>query len=153
MLIPVKAYRLVEQKLRERDSLEEKAERRLREARQRAVSIAGPPTDKPSVQSAGQQSRVEGALLLIRQAEEQLDAARKWLDVFRMADAKFPPSSMEWKVVDRLYRQGKKQKQAAMEMYINKNTVQLFKDRYVYYAAFMAAEEGLVRVREEEQNG
>ena len=77
MLIPPGVARIVERQLRSRYILVARAQQRLYEAQQRAVSIAGPPTDNVSVQSSGQKSRVEMAVVRILKAEEALDEARK----------------------------------------------------------------------------
>ena len=149
MLIPANVIRLVEKQLRARYVLEARAEQRLFEAQQRAVSIAGPPPDKPAVQSSGQKSRVEVAVFRILQAEEQLDEARKWIAVFRLLDRAFPRETPEWKVANLIYQMGKTQKQAALELKISENTAAKYKDSYLCHAALMAAADGLIKIREE----
>ena len=153
MLIPANVIRLVEKQLRSRYILVPRAEQRLYEAQQRAISIAGPPTDKPQVQSSAQKSRVEVAVFRILQAEEKLDEARKWAAVFRLLDRAFPMKTTERKVATLIYQDGKTQKQAALELKISENTAQKYKDAYICHAALFAASDGLIRIREEEKNG
>ena len=150
MLIPPGVARIVERQLRSRYILVARAQQRLYEAQQRAVSIAGPPTDNVSVQSSGQKSRVEMAVVRILKAEEALDEARKWAEVFRLLDKAFPRETQEWKMANLVYQMGKTQKQAALEMKISEKTAAKYKDTYLVYAALMAAGDGLIKIREDE---
>lgn len=148
-VIPEKIYRLVEKKLTDRHVLVVRAEMDLAEAQSAAASCSAPPMDADRVSGSGDGKRLERAVLRVLAAEKALDDAREWLDVIRLLDAAFPfPGTVEGKIANILYEQGKNQAQACLELNCDRQTVRRRKDNYVAYGALIAASKGLIEIGE-----
>lgn len=145
-LIPEAVYRLVEKKLRKRWNLISKAEEGVIRARQKATDISAPAGDGTGGGKGGSSgSRVERGAMMILRAEKRLEAARKWEAVFQKVDEIYPADSNEGYVAGMIYGNGMSQADLARYSGCSRQTVKLRQDRYVIRAAFLAAQDGLIR--------
>lgn len=142
-LIPDAAYKAVEKKLRQRDSLLKKAEEAVARARARATDISAPTGGSGSGGGSPGSRTERGALAVIR-AEKRLEKARKWDEIFRKLDDIFPEDTNEGYVAGMIYGNGLTQAELARISECSRQTVKLRQDRYVIRAAFLAAQAGLI---------
>lgn len=145
-LIPQEVYALVERKRRSRWVMIQLAEIALHEAQARAVNIAAPATDAVTIRGSDK-DKMTGKVAAILRAEEKLEQARKWEDVFRLMDRVFPfEGSPEGIVAGYMYDNGMTQKEAARACKCSRDTVRRLRDNWVCHAALIAAGEGLIEI-------
>ena len=151
-LIPKEIYALVERKRRSRWVAEKRAMLQLQQAQAAAFKASAPPMDKPAVKN-GPGDRTGKAALAIVAAEEKLEQARAWETVWRKMDRWYPfDSSMEGRVAGYLYDNGMSVKDVGTACGCSRDVVNRARDKWVYLAALSAAGEGLITIREAENN-
>ena len=148
-MIPDNIYLLVEKRLRERWTAIRKAEKALEKAREKATAISSLQTSSGGSKTRSTASRVERAAILIATAEKALETAKEWDCVFRRLDEVFPPdSSNEGFVASLIYGNGMSQSDVVRFTGSARVTVRRRQDRYVNYAALLAATHGLIKSEE-----
>lgn len=149
-VIQEKAYAETLKRLWKRQTAVVKAEQELYRVQLRAYSVSAPAPDKTGGgHGSAPGSRVERAALRIIKAEERLETARKWENVFRLLDRVFCLDTPEGKAVDLVYNRGYDKTSAARILKCSRETLTRRLDTYVCHAALIAAGEGLISVREE----
>lgn len=148
-LIPQEVYATVERKRRGRWVMIPRAESQLAEAQARAVNIAAPAADAVTVRGSDK-DKMTGKVAAILRAEERLEQARKWEEVFRLMDRVFPfESSQEGIIAGYMYDNGMTQKEAARACHCSRQAVQRLRDNWVCHAALIAAGEGLIKIEKD----
>ena len=147
-VIPSKARRLVESKLRDRWVMVARAKAALFEAQAAAVSASAPAMDAVRV-SSGPGDRTRAAALRILEAEEKLRQAEAWQEVFRLADAALPfESTPEGVVAGYLWGNGMSIEECCRATGRKRTTICHLRDNYVAHCALFAAAAGLIRFGE-----
>lgn len=145
-LIPQEVYALVERKRRSRWVMIPRAEMALHEAQARAVNIAAPATDAVTIHGSDKDKMTSKVAAILR-AEERLEHARKWEEVFRLMDRVFPfDGSPEGIVAGYMYDNGMTQKEAARACKCSRDAIRRLRDNWVCHAALIAAGEGLIKI-------
>lgn len=148
-LIPQEIYALVERKRRSRYVMIPRAESALMEAQARAVNIAAPAADAVTIRGSDK-DKMTGKVAAIIRAEEKLEQARKWEDVFRLMDRVFPfESTKEGIIAGYMYDNGMTQKEASRACHCSRDAVRRLRDNWVCHAALIAAGEGLIRIEKD----
>ena len=155
MLIPFEVYALVESKLRKRHLLIARAQLRLLQAQADAEGMMLP-SGSGQATSGGKRryrrSRAEQAAALIAEAEQALETARAWSNVFRLLDKTFPfPGSPEGETAHLLYERQVSQEEARKILRCDRQTVRRRRDAYVTHGALYAAAAGLIEFAKEEK--
>lgn len=149
--IPESVYRLVEKKIRGRNTDVAKAQQALYRAQQRAFSSSAPATDQQPGRGSATDSRTEKAVLGILRAEERLEKARAWEEQLRLTDKTFPPDTLEGRAAELIFVRGFDRKSAARIMQCTRETLNKRLDAYVCHAALYAAAAGLIDIKSEEK--
>ena len=145
-LIPQEVYALVERRRKSRWVMIARAEMALQEAQARAVNISAPAPDAVTVHG-GEKDKMPGKVAAILRAEERLEQARKWEEVFRLMDRVFPfESTQEGIVAAYLYDNGMTQKEVCAVFHCSRLAVRQKRDNWVCHAALIAAGEGLIKI-------
>ena len=145
----VRLYTLVERKRRSRWVMIARAEMALHEAQTRAINIAAPATDAVTIHGSDK-DKMTGKVAAILRAEERLEQARKWEDVFRLMERVFPfEGTPEGIVAGYMYDNGMTQKEAARAYKCSRDTIRRLRDNWVCHAALIAAGEGLIRIEKD----
>ena len=148
-VIPRGIYDACEDALKRRESMIKEAESRLAEARARAYDAKGAKLDpngggKPQ---GGHKSPTETGAETVIKAEEQLERARKWQDIFTQLDKIFEGRE-ESKIAEAIYQQHKQQLEVAEALHYDRQSIRRFRDVYICHCALLAAESGLLSVYE-----
>lgn len=147
-LIPKEIYGLVERKRRARWVAEKRAMLKLQDAQAAAYALGSPGASGPSGKS-GPSDRVGKLALAVAEAQEKLENARAWEQVWRQIDKWFPfERSMEGRVAGYLYDNGMSINDIATACGRSRDAVKRARNNWVYMAAFFAAGEGLITIRE-----
>ena len=144
-LIPRKVYNTVENHLYERYTLVEAAWSRLIAARERAFSVRSPALGVVGGRASDTDTKTERDVQAVAAAEEALQVALKWCEVFRVVDRIFEGKT-ESAVADALYVRKVKQCEAAKTLDLDRRIVSKCRDAYVAHCALLAAERGLIHV-------
>lgn len=149
-LIPKEVYSLVERKRRCRWVAEKRAMLRLQDAQAAAFSL-GSPGAGASGGKSGPGDRVGKLALAVAEAQEKLDNARAWEEIWRMMDRVFPfDRTQEGRVAGFLYDNGMGVKDVGTACGCSRDAVNRARDNWVCHAALFAAGEGLIQIREAE---
>ena len=152
MGIPRSLYAHVEKRLHARDYAEiAKAARGVIDSRGDAMSLKSPSLDgggKGGTISDRVQSGVERMIA----AEEQLTRAMRWQVVYARLDEAFA-GTPEGEIAQMLYRDKVTSQQIAQLRQCDRQTIRRLRDTYVTHAALLAAEQGLIRMREFSERG
>lgn len=150
-LIPKEIYSLVERKRRARWVAEKRAMLRLQDAQAAAFSLGSPGAGGPSGHS-GPGDRTGQLALKVAEAEEKLENARAWEQVFRKMDRWYSfDSSMEGRVAGYLYDNGMGINDIATACGCSRDVVKRSRNNWVYMAALIAAGDGLITIKEVEK--
>ena len=148
-VIPDSLYRQCESRLRDRWAAIERAEKRLREARQRAYSVSAAPMDRPGGSGSGKGDALERKALAVAEAEQALFDALAWDDVIRRLDRIYPSSTPEGEVAAYLYGNGLTQADCCRLLHKERKRIRELKDAYIINCALLAIQAGLARMEEE----
>ena len=85
--------------------------------------------------------------------KKALETAQKWDAVFRKLDAIFPENTSEGFVASLMYGNGMSQDDVCRFTHCARVTVRRRRDRYVIYAATLAATMGLIKTEEVKSDG
>lgn len=147
-LIPKEIYSLVERKRRGRWVAEKRAMIRLQDAQAAAFSLGSPAASGPTGHS-GPGDRTGHLALKVAEAEEKLENARAWEQVFRVMDRVFPfDKTPEGRVAGYLYDNGMSVKETATACGRSRDAVNRARDNWVCHAALIAAGDGLITIKE-----
>lgn len=147
-LIPKEIYSLVERKRRCRWVAEKRAMLKLQDAQAAAFSLGSPGAGGSGGRS-GPGDRVGKLALAVAEAQEKLDNARAWEEIWRMMDRLFPfDRTQEGRVAGFLYDNGMTDKEIANVCRCSTSAVYRARDNWVCHAALFAAGEGLIQIRE-----
>ena len=144
-ILPKRARRQVEWRLRNRWKMRDEAERLLLEAQSDAISLAG-----TLGHEGGGRSNLpgdptgRGADRILR-ARERVEAAEKWERVFALAEEQYPPGSDHHKIISLYYWSGMKIGAIAEQMHYDRQSIMRKRDEFLTWCCFTAAEEGLTR--------
>lgn len=152
-MIPENIYALVEKRLKERWTAIPKAEKALEKAREKAAAMGSSQTSSGGSKTKSAGSKVERMAILIVTAEKALETAQKWDAVFRKLDAIFPENTSEGFVASLMYGNGMSQEDVCRFTHCARVTVRRRRDRYVIYAATLAATMGLIKTEEVKSDG
>lgn len=149
--ISPREYRLIEGKLRDRWVMVARAEQMLYQAQQRAFS---PRAAVPDVNKAGrcgrrQRDRDEKNALEILRAEEQLETARRWQEVFCLLDKAFPAGTDEGFFAELIFGNGLTQAEVSAQAHCDRQTVRRRMNNYIGHCWRFALEAGLLKPQEE----
>lgn len=152
MGIPRKLYAHIERRLYERDCGEAaKASRAVIDSRGDALNLKS-----PSLSGGGHggavSDRVQNGVERVIAAEEQLSRALRWQAVFARLDEAFSGTETG-EVAQMIYRDRVQIQQIARLRGCDRQTVTRLRDNYVTHAALLAAEQGLIRMREYAERG
>lgn len=148
MNIPKKLVRLLERKLRSRSTEDIcMASKAVIERRSDALALKSPALDRVGGRSAGVQDCVQKGVRRVMAAEERLSAALRWEICFRRLDEAFAGTPEE-ETAQLLYRNNLPIKQIAESLGVDRQTVCRRRENYLTHAALLAAEAGLIRMRE-----
>lgn len=148
MGIPRSLYAHIEKRLHARDYADiAKASRRVIESRSDAASLRSPCAAGTGGGKSGVSNPVQQGAQRVIEAEEQLDRALRWQVVYARLDEAFD-GSPEGEVAQMLYRDKVTSQQIAQLRGCDRQTVRRLRDTYVTHAALLAAEAGLIRMRE-----
>lgn len=147
MGIPRSLYAHIERQLHNRDYASvAQASRDVIDLRGDAVSLKS-----PSLSAGGKSSmpgdRVQENVTRVIEAEERLSRAIRWQLVFLKLDEAFE-GMPEGEVAQLLYRDKATSQQIANLRRCDRQTVRRLRDTYVTHAALLAAEAGLIRMRQ-----
>ena len=147
MGIPRKLYAHIERRLYERDCGEAaKASRAVIDSRCDALNLKS-----PSLSGGGHggavSDRVQSGVERVMAAEEQLSRALRWQAVFARLDEAFAGTETG-EVAQMVYRDRVQIQQIARLRGCDRQTITRLRDNYVTHAALLAAEQGLIRMRE-----
>lgn len=147
MGIPRSLYAHIERQLHNRDYASvAQASRDVIDLRGDAVSIKS-----PALSTGGKSStpgdRVQENVTRVIEAEERLSRAIRWQLVFLKLDEAFE-GMPEGEVAQMLYRDKATSQQIANLRRCDRQTVRRLRDTYVTHAALLAAEAGLIRMRQ-----
>ena len=149
-LIPKEVYSLVERKRRARWVAEKRAMLKLQEAQAAAFSLGSPGAGGAGGRS-GPGDRVGKLALRVVEAEDNLETARKWENVWRLMDRVFPfDKTKEGYIAGLLYDNGMTDKEIANVCRCSTSAVYRLRDNWVCHAAMIAVGEGLITIREAE---
>ncbi len=147
-VIPTDIYIQVENRLKGRWTAIAQAEKVLEKAKAKATAGRSMQTPSGGSKTRSTRSRVERAAILIVTAEKALDTAWKWEEVFRRLDDIFPPDKTnEGFVASLLYGNGMSQEDVCRFTHCARQTVRRRRDRYIGYAALLAADKGLIDMK------
>lgn len=148
MNIPKKLVRLIERKLRSRSAEDIcMASKSVIELRSDALSIRSPGLDRVGGRSSGISDRVSDGVGRAIEAEERLSSALRWEICFLRLDQAFVGTPEE-EVARLMYRDNLPIKQIAESLGVDRQTVCRRRENYLTHAALLAAEAGLIRMRE-----
>lgn len=148
MGIPRRLYAHIERRLHERDYAKvAEASRSVIHARGDAVSLRSPSLGGAGGRNAQVSDRVQSGVERVIAAEEQLSRALRWQLVHARLDETFA-GTPEGEVAKLLYRDKVTSQQIALLRCCDRQTVRRLRDTYVTHAALLAAEAGLIRIRE-----
>lgn len=149
-LIPKEVYSLVERKRRARWVAEKRAMLKLQDAQAAAFSLGSPGAGGSGGRS-GPGDRVGKLALRVVEAEDNLETARKWENVWRMMDRAFPfETTKEGFTAGLLYDNSVPFQEIAAACGVSKQLAMRWRDNWVCHAALFAAGEGLIQIREAE---
>lgn len=152
MGIPRRLYAHIERRLHERDYAE------VAKACQSVISSRGDAMNlkSPSLNSGGHSGaisdRVQDGVERVMAAEERLSRALRWQAVFARLDEAFDGTE-EALIAQMIYRDKVQVQQIARLLNRDRQTITRYRDNYVTHAALLAAEAGLIRMREFSQKG
>ena len=130
---------------------EKRAMLKLQDAQAAAYSLGSPGAGGTGGRS-GPSDRVGKLALAVAEAQEKLENVRAWEHVWRKMDKWFSfDSSMEGRVAGFLYDNGMGLNDIATACGCSRDAVNRARNNWVYMAAFSAACEGLVTIREGEE--
>lgn len=144
--IPETIYQKIDQKLRIRRKLKQRAEARLNRARMKA-GISGQGSG-PGGTRGNVSDRTGRAAVDIVTAEKHLEKTMKWLRVFDTVDRIYPETSEEGSAARMIYDRGMSQMDVCRLTGCTRSTIRRRIDRYIYRCALLAAAEGLIDKRE-----
>lgn len=146
-VIPQKAYRLVERRLRDRWELAARAKAELYDAQMAAYAVSSPPMDQEKV-GHGPGDRTQAAAQRVLAAEKKVEEAAKWEEAIRLTDNAFPwESTSEGVIAGYLYGNGMTIQEVCLATGKGRSTVIHLRDNYVAHCAFFAAALGLIDIR------
>lgn len=164
-VIPRQVYDEVEARLYERKTLVVRASERLARAQEMAYSI--PSFTPEALPEKAMKKRgvnpntihgkgvtgdpTERATFAILQAEADFCTATKWAEVFSRLDEIFA-GKPEAVIADAIYTQHELQKDVAARLHYDRQSVRRYRDTYVCHCALIAAEQGLIKITEDENN-
>lgn len=152
MGIPRRLYAHIELRLHERDYTE------VAKACQCVISSRGDAMNlkSPSLNGGGHSGaisdRVQDGVERVMAAEERLSRALRWQAVFARLDEAFAGTE-EALIAQMIYRDKVQVQQIARLLNRDRQTITRYRDNYVTHAALLAAEAGLIRMREFSQKG
>lgn len=147
MGMPRSLYQHIERRLHARDYAEiAEASRRVIDLRSDAASLRSPSLSHNG-HGGAISDRVQNGVVRVIEAEEQLGRAIRWQIVYARLDEAFF-GTPEGEVAQMLYRDKIKSQQIALLRGCDRQTVRRLRDTYVTHAALLAAEEGLIRMRQ-----
>lgn len=145
--IPRSLYAHIEKRLHARDYAEiAKASRELMNSREDALNLKSP-TLSGAGGKGGVSDRVGDGVERMIEAEERLGRALRWQAVYARLDEAFDGTA-EGEVAQMLYRDKVTSQQISALRGCDRQTVRRLRDTYVTHAALLAAEQGLIRMRE-----
>lgn len=151
MNIPSGLYALCEKRRRARYTAIEAAEDRLREARQAAESVRGAAFDPAGAgQGRGRGDGLERAAIRVAEAEDALQQALAWDDLFMRLDRIYPDDTRESMVSRLLFDRGMTQAAVCQALHLRRITVRRHQDNYMINLALLAVQAGLARVEGED---
>ena len=152
-ILPKAVYRQTEKQLRDRWKMLPRARQKLYRAQQQVYSVHGAQADFSGGSHPGNADRLSAGALRILQAEEDVQRAEAWMDVFRMMDRTFPfESTSEGLVAGLLYGNGMTVEEVCRATGSKRTTVIHRRDNYVCHCALFAAAAGLIQIREDEHD-
>lgn len=152
-VIPLKAYRLVERRLRDRWELAARAKAELYDAQMAAYAVSAPPMDQEK-HGSGPGNRTQAMVLRILDAERKVEEAAKWEEAIRLTDKAFPwESTSEGVIAGYLYGNGMNLLEVCRATGKSRGTVTHFRDNYVAHCALFAAALGLIDIQGEREHG
>lgn len=138
-------FRQIEAQLRDRARLVERAEERLRAARDRAYSLPGMSVGGDRVSQSRQPDRIGAKASAVVEAERALAEARKWRDLFAEMDRRYPPTGDGPGMIVALhYGSGCTMQAVADELRISRPTAFNRQREWLTEAAFLAIHRGLI---------
>ena len=120
------------------------AEDALMRRREDAHGLKSPAFDGAG-KAGGPSNRVQDGALRVIEAERMLETRRKWADVAAQLDAAFA-GTKTGEVARLLYTDGRRAREIAGLLGVDRQTVKKRRDEYVTRAALLAAERGLIRM-------
>ena len=164
-MIPRRVYDAVEARLYQRRTLVARAAEKLLQVRQKASSVgvkipeALPPkiqkrrgANPAAIHGKGATSDpTESAAFAIIQAEAALCTALKWEEVFSRLDEIFA-GKPEAEIAEAIYQQRRQQKDVAVLMHYDRQSIRRYRDTYVCHCALLAAEKGLIKIQEGDED-
>lgn len=145
--IPRRLYAHIEKKLRSRGRLcIHDARKEVALCKSDAAALQSPAVGLIG-SKGGISNRTQSAAVKIIHAEEQLDAALRWADVYAQLDRIFE-GTPEGEIAEMLYELGMTQAAVAKERGVDRQTINRLRDTYVTHAALLAVEAGLVAMSE-----
>lgn len=164
-VIPRKIYNRVENQLYQRQTAVSAASDRLMDARSRASSIRSQMqtsltedqikrrgVDPSTIHGSGLTSDpTADCAVAILEAEAALCTAIKWADAFSRLD-EFFTGKPEADVACAIYDQHVKQCDVADALHMDRQSVRRYRDTYVCHCALIAAQLGLIKITEDEDD-
>lgn len=141
---PDEIYQIVDRKLRDRNRIIAMADAALERAMEYATG-GSTPVIGSGRKGGNTESRTQRAAIMLATAEEQVQEARKWAEVFRRLDKVFPAKTTnEGFVASLIYGNGMSQQDVCRFCKCDRKTVRRRQDRYIHHAALLAASYGLI---------
>lgn len=153
MGIPRNLYAHIEKRLHARNYAEvAKAAQDVISSRSDAASLRSPSLDRAGGKGGTVSNRVQDGVMRLTEAEERLSRAIRWQAVYARLDEAFA-GMPENEVAQMIYRDKVQIQQIARLIGRDRQTVTRYRDTYVTHAALLAAEQGLIRMREFSERG
>lgn len=148
--IPRKLYAFIEKKLFEQpyEAVREAAEALITQKEQ-ATGVKSPGSECSGGRSGGISNRVQDGVMRVMAAEENLEAANRWAFVLTRLSEIFEGTEVA-EVAELFYAQKMPEADIARSKGKSRQTIRRCRDEYVMRAALLAAENGLVRMRDYE---
>lgn len=152
--IPRKLYAFIEKKLYEQpyEAVSDAAEALITQ-REKAIGVKSPGSECSGGRSGCVSNRVQDGVMRVIAAEENLETANRWAFVLTRLSEVFCGTEIA-EVADLFYVQKMTEQSIARSKGKSRQTIRRCRDEYVLRAALLAAENGLVRMSEfEDERG
>lgn len=119
----------------------------IREARTDATALPSPGQERIGGRSSAPGSRVQHGVERLILAEDNLHTALAWAQI-RVTLGEIFAGTREGEIAAAIYEQGRTSQDVAQALGVDRQTIRRCRDTYVGHAALLAAEAGLIRLKE-----